>query len=137
VRVHNLVPEAVWRTRYERINDFERLLTEGQVTIVKCFLHISRDEQRERLQARLDNPDKRRKLNKGDLDERKRWDDYQQAYEEVLNRCSTPPAPWHVVPSDRKWYRNLIVSQLLLETLERLDPKFPRPEEGLDGIVVD
>ncbi len=137
VRVHNLVPESVWRPRYERINDFERLLVEGQVTLVKCFLHISRDEQRERLQARLDDPDKRWKFNKGDLTERKLWDDYQAAYEELLNRCSTPHAPWHVIPSDRKWYRNLVVSQLLLDTLERLGPQFPKAEEGLDGIVVE
>ncbi|TWT33660.1 Polyphosphate kinase 2 (PPK2) [Posidoniimonas corsicana] len=137
VRVHNLVPKSVWSTRYDRINDFEKLLTEGGVRIVKCFLHISKEEQRERLQARLDNPDKRWKFSKGDLAERKLWDDYQEAYEDALNKCNTKHAPWHIIPSDRKWYRNLIVSELLKDTLEDLDPQFPPSEEGLDGIVVE
>lgn len=137
VRVHNLVPEAEWKTRYDRINDFEQLISEGGVTIVKCFLHISKDEQRERLQARLDEPHKRWKFSKGDLSERKRWDDYQRAYEAALHKCNTKHAPWHIIPSDRKWYRNLLVSELLRETLEDLDPQFPAEEDGLDGIVVE
>jgi PPK2 family polyphosphate:nucleotide phosphotransferase len=137
VRVHNLVPEAEWRTRYERINEFERLLFEGGVTLVKCFLHISKDAQRERLQARLDRPHKRWKFSRGDLAERKLWDDYVAAYEEALTRCNTEHAPWHIVPSDRKWYRNLVVSQILRETLERLDPQFPPSEPGLDDVVVE
>ncbi len=136
VRVHNLVPETEWRARYDKINAFERLLSEANVTIVKCFLHISREEQRERLQARLDNPDKRWKFSKGDLAERKLWDNYQQAYEDALNRCSTHWAPWHVIPSDRKWYRNLMVSQLMRQALEKLDPQFPACEPGLDDMVV-
>ncbi len=137
VRVHNLVPEQEWRSRYERINEFEKLLIEGGVTMVKCFLHISKEEQRQRLQARLDNPDKRWKFNKGDLAERKLWDDYQQAYEDALNHCHTHHAPWHIIPADRKWYRNLVVSKILRETLEKLDPQFPPPEANLDGIVVE
>ncbi|TWT99173.1 Polyphosphate kinase 2 (PPK2) [Botrimarina colliarenosi] len=137
VRVHGLVPEAEWKTRYDRINDFERLLIEGRVKIVKCFLHVSKDEQRERLQARLDNPDKRWKFSKGDLAERKLWPDYQDAYEDALNKCNTEHAPWHVIPSDRKWYRNLLVSELLKDTLESMDPRVPPSEEGLDGIVVE
>ncbi|TWT42533.1 polyphosphate kinase 2 family protein [Botrimarina hoheduenensis] len=137
VRVHNLVPEIEWRSRYERINEFERLLTEGGVTIVKCFLHISYEEQRERLQARLDNPEKRWKFSTGDLAERKRWPDYQAAYEEALHRCNTTEAPWRIIPSDRKWYRNLVVSTLLRETLEAMDPKIPPSEAGLEGIVVE
>ena len=137
VRVHDLVPRSVWKTRYDRINEFEKLLTEGRVTIVKCFLHISKDEQRERLQARLDNPQKRWKFNKADLAERKLWDDYQRAYEDALTKCNTEHAPWNVIPSDRKWYRNLVVSELLRETLERLNPQFPPSENGLDGIVVE
>jgi len=136
VRVHGLVPESQWRTRYERINAFEGLLTESYVTIVKCFLHISREEQRERLQARLDTPHKRWKFSKGDLDERNLWEKYQEAYEDALTLCNTEQAPWHIVPSDRKWFRNLTVSRLLRQTLERLDPQFPPCEEGLDGIVV-
>lgn len=137
VRVHNLVPETEWRSRYDRINDFERLLVEGRTTIVKCFLHISKERQRERLQARIDNPEKRWKFNKGDLAERKLWDDYQQAYTDVLEKCSTSHAPWHVIPSDRKWYRNLVVSQLLLDTLEEMAPQTPPSEEGLEGMVVE
>jgi len=137
VRVHNLVPESEWRKRYERINDFEKLLVEGGITIVKCFLHISKEEQCERLQARLDNPDKRWKFSKADISERKLWDDYQRAYEVALTKCNTEHAPWHIIPSDRKWYRNMTVSSLLLKTLEELDPQFPPCEEGLEDVVVE
>ncbi len=137
VRVHNLVPEKEWRSRYDRINEFEELLVDGGVTIVKCFLHISKDEQRERLQARLDNPNKRWKFNMGDLEERKLWDEYQRAYEDALTQCNTSHAPWHIIPADRKWYRNLVVSKILRETLEKLNPQFPVPATNLDGIVVE
>ena len=137
VRVHNLVPAVEWQTRYDRINDFERLLTEGRTKIVKCFLHISKDEQRRRLQARLDNPNKRWKFSTGDLDERKLWDDYVAAYEKAVARCNTDYAPWHIIPSDRKWYRSLTVSRLLLRTLQEMDPQFPTAEAGLDSVVVE
>lgn len=137
VRVHNLVPESEWQSRYERINDFERMLVEGGMTVIKCFLHISKEEQRERLQARLDNPHKRWKFSSADIAERKLWDDYQRAYEDALTLCNTEHAPWHIVPSDRKWNRNLTVSRILRDTLERLDPQFPPCEEGLDKIVVE
>ncbi|MEZ6098724.1 MAG: polyphosphate kinase 2 family protein [Pirellulaceae bacterium] len=137
VRVRSLVPEREWKSRYELINSFEKLLTEGDVTIVKCFLHISKEEQRERLQARLDNPNKRWKFSKGDLAERKLWDQYVEAYEDALTLCNTEHAPWHIVPSDRKWYRNLTVSEILRKTMEEMDPRFPAAEEGLDGIVVE
>lgn len=137
VRVHNLVPPEEWQGRYDLINTFEKLLTEGHMTILKCFLHISREEQRERLQARLDNPDKRWKFSRGDLEERKLWGDYTAAYEDALTRCNTARAPWYIIPSDRKWYRNLVISRLLRSTLERLDPQFPPPEEDLDGILVE
>jgi PPK2 family polyphosphate:nucleotide phosphotransferase len=136
VRVHHLVPRDQWKGRYEKINAFEKLLTDGSTTIVKCFLHVSKERQRERLQARLDHPKKRWKFSKGDLNERKLWDDYQRAYEVALNRCNTEYAPWHIIPSDRKWYRNLTVSRLLLDTLRRLAPEIPPCEDGLDGIVV-
>lgn len=136
VRVHKLVPRSVWRARYEAINRFERYLTANGTTVLKCFLHISKDEQRQRLEARLADPTKRWKFSKADVEERKLWDDYQQAYEDALTRCNTEYAPWHVVPADRKWYRNLVVSNLLRETLEKMDPKFPPEEEGLDKIVV-
>jgi PPK2 family polyphosphate:nucleotide phosphotransferase len=137
VRVHNLVPEAEWKTRYDRINDFERILAAGHITLVKCYLHISRDEQRERLQARLDDPTKRWKFNPGDLKERKYWNDYKQAAEDMLSRCNTKHAPWHIVPADRKWHRNLVVSNLLRETLEAMDPQFPPDAEGLDAVTID
>ncbi len=137
VRVHNLVPKSEWETRYERINEFENLLIEGHVTIIKCFLHISKEEQRERLQARLDRPHKRWKFSKADLSERELWDDYQKAYEVALTRCNTEHAPWHIIPSDRKWNRNLTVSKILHDTLKKLDPQFPACEAGLDDIVVE
>jgi len=136
VRVHNLVPKQVWQRRYQLINEFEQLLTDGDMVIVKCFLHISNDKQRERLQARLDDPNKRWKFRHGDLDERELWDDYQRAYEAALNRCNTEHAPWHIIPSDRKWYRNLTVSNLLLKTMQEMDPQYPAEEEGLEGVTV-
>jgi PPK2 family polyphosphate:nucleotide phosphotransferase len=126
VRVHDL---ADWTGRYDEINAFERELTDDGVTLVKVCLHISKDEQKERLLARLDDPQKRWKFNPGDLDERARWDDYMAAYADALGRCSTPHAPWYVVPADRKWYRNWAVAQLLLATLRDLDPQFPARED--------
>jgi PPK2 family polyphosphate:nucleotide phosphotransferase len=137
VRVHNLVPKEEWQGRYERINQFERLLTEGGVTIVKIFLHISKDEQRKRLQARLDDPKKRWKFSKADLAERCYWSDYQRAYEVAMTRCNTKHAPWHIVPANHKWYRNFLISRILLETLETMDPKYPPAEKGLKKIVVE
>jgi PPK2 family polyphosphate:nucleotide phosphotransferase len=136
VRVHELAPKPVWKKRYDQINDFERLCVESGITIIKCFLHISKHEQRERLEERLKDPTKRWKFSANDLDERKLWDDYAEAYEDVLARCNTEYAPWHIVPSDRKWYRNLVVSNLLCETLEKMDPQFPPEPPGLDDIVV-
>lgn len=137
VRVHGLVPESRWRKRFDHINAFERLLADEGTTIVKLFLHISRDEQRERLQARLDDPRKRWKFRMGDLDERARWDEYRTAYEEVLERCSTDWAPWYVIPADRKWVRNLVVSEILADTLEALDPRYPPVAEDVpDDLVV-
>jgi PPK2 family polyphosphate:nucleotide phosphotransferase len=137
VRVEELAPESEWRSRYERINEFERLLTQGGITIVKCFLHVSKEEQRERLQSRLDRPEKRWKFNPGDLETRARWDDYQAAYEDALNRCNTAHAPWHIIPSDRKWYRNLAVSQLVLDTMVRMAPQFPAAEGNFENVVIE
>jgi PPK2 family polyphosphate:nucleotide phosphotransferase len=136
VRVRNLAPKSVWSARYDAINAFERHLIDNGTSIIKCFLHISKEEQRKRLEARLREPTKRWKFSKGDLAERKLWDDYQRAYEDALTRCNTEHAPWHIVPSDRKWYRNLVVSNLLRETLEKIDPQFPAEEPGLDQIKV-
>ena len=136
VRVKNLVPQRVWSRRYDQINDFERMLTENDVTILKFFLHISKEEQRERLQARLDDPAKHWKADAADAEERKLWDEYQRAYEAALERCSTPWAPWHVVPADRKWYRDYAVSEIILEKLREMNPQFPPPKEHLRRIVI-
>jgi len=125
VRVHSLVPENVWRPRYDAIVDFERHLVESGTTIVKFWLHISPEEQKRRLQARLDDETKRWKFNPDDLVERKLWADYQAAAEELLQRTSTDDAPWFVVPADHKWYRDWVVSHVLVDTLEAMDPKYP------------
>jgi PPK2 family polyphosphate:nucleotide phosphotransferase len=132
VRVHALVPESVWRPRYDQIVQFERMLTENGVTILKFFLHISREEQRERLLARLEDPTKYWKFAAGDLAERERWEAYSEAYREALARTSTPEAPWYVVPADKKYLRDLLVAQVVAERLERMDPKYPGPPDGLD-----
>jgi PPK2 family polyphosphate:nucleotide phosphotransferase len=137
VRVRKLAPASVWKKRYEQINDFERLLVENGTTVLKFFLHISRDEQKKRLEERLADPAKRWKFRLGDLDDRKLWPEYQRAYEVALAKTSTAHAPWYVVPSDRKWYRNLVVATVLVEALERLDLKSPEPAEDLDGVVVE
>ena len=135
VRVHDLVPEDVWRPRFDFINDFEANLVASGTRIVKLYLHISKDEQAERFQARLDDPTKRWKFRTGDLDERARWDDYVAAFEEAIGATSTAAAPWYVVPADRKWYRNWAVSRILVETLEDMAPQFP-PGDDIEGVVV-
>lgn len=137
VRVRNLVPKQVWQKRYEHINHFEQLLTDNGVTILKFYLHISKDEQKERLQARLDEPDKRWKFNPTDLDTRDQWDDYLHAFEDVFEKCSPKYAPWYIVPANKKWYRNLVISQTIVETLEGLAMKYPEPATGLDKIVIE
>ncbi|MDQ3895703.1 MAG: polyphosphate kinase 2 family protein [Actinomycetota bacterium] len=136
VRVHALVPEEVWRPRYEFINAFEADLAAAGTRIVKLYLHISKEEQAERFQARLDDPSKHWKFRKGDLAERARWDDYVAAFEEAMARTSTAQAPWYVIPADRKWYRNWAVGRILVETLQHMDPQYPPAEEDLTGVVV-
>jgi PPK2 family polyphosphate:nucleotide phosphotransferase len=126
-RVHELVPKKIWSARYDAINDFEAELVDAGVTIVKCFLHISKREQKRRFAARLEDKDKQWKLSLDDFEERRYWDDYQRAFEDALTRCSTKAAPWYVIPSDHKWVRNLAISHLLVEVLEGLDMKFPKP----------
>jgi PPK2 family polyphosphate:nucleotide phosphotransferase len=128
VRVHELVPPDVWGARYARINAFERDVVSAGTHIVKVMLHLSKDEQRARLQERLDRPDKHWKYNPGDIDERARWSDYMQAYQAVLDTTSTVGAPWHVVPADRKWYARLAVQQLLLEALREMDLQWPEAD---------
>ena len=137
VRVAGLAPKKVWSKRYRHINEFERMLTEEGTTIVKCFLHVSEDTQRERFQERVDNPEKRWKFRSGDLDDRARWPQFTAAYEQALVETSTSWAPWYVVPADRNWVRNLAVAQLLLGALRRLDPQLPQPEEGFEHITVE
>jgi PPK2 family polyphosphate:nucleotide phosphotransferase len=136
VRVHNLVPKEVWSRRYEQINQFEKHLAENGVTILKFFLHISKEEQKRRLQARLDDPTKHWKFAVGDLKERALWDDYMAAYEDAVNLTSTPWAPWYVIPADRKWYRNLAVARVLVERLRGLQMKYPESAEDLTQVVI-
>ena len=125
VRVHDLVPPKVWRRRYTQLNDFEKSCNEKGIHLIKAMLHISPEEQKRRLAARLDRPDKYWKFNPGDIEERRLWDDYQAAYQAVLDKTSTPENPWYVVPADHKWYARLAVHQLLLDTLRRLNLSWP------------
>jgi PPK2 family polyphosphate:nucleotide phosphotransferase len=134
VRVHDLVPKEVWSRRYEQINAFERILAENRVKILKFFLHISKDEQRARFRQRMDDKDREWKISEDDFAERKFWDDYTKAYEEALSRCSTPEAPWFVIPSNKKWFRNLAVSHIIAETLEGMKMKFPKPTVDVSKI---
>jgi polyphosphate kinase 2 (PPK2 family) len=132
--VHDLAPKSVWEKRYGEINAFERLLADNHVKIFKFFLHISKDEQEERLRARVTDPTRQWKLSDADFSERDYWKDYLQAYEDALTRCSTPWAPWYIIPANKKWFRNLAVSQILVENLETLKMKFPAPKMDLSRI---
>ena len=136
-RVMGLAPKDVWSRRYDHINAFERMLADEGVTILKFFLHISKDEQRKRMDSRLQDPAKHWKFNAADLEHRARWDDYMEAYQDALRECSTDPAPWYVVPSNRKWFRNWVISDVLVRTLKGLRMEYPEPEPGLDKIVVE
>lgn len=137
VRVHELVPKNAWQKRYEMINEFEKLLADNGTVVVKCYLHVSKEEQRERLQARIDEPRSRWKFNPGDIAERKLWDKYQEAYTDALEKCNTKHAPWYIVPSDQKWYRNLVVSNLVHDTMKELNPKYPTVKEDFSDIKID
>lgn len=137
VRVHKLVPKKIWQARYAHINNFESLLTDSGVTILKFYLHISKEEQKERFEARLEQPHKRWKFNPADLNERALWDDYMQAFEDAFNRCSSEAAPWYIVPANKKWYRNLVIAETIVNTLEGLKLKYPQPAEGLDNMVIE
>lgn len=137
VRVEDLVPESVWRKRYDQINEFEELLAETGTTILKFFLHISLDEQKERFQDRLNVPSKHWKFSLADLEKRKQWEAYMQAYGEALNRCSTAVAPWHVIPANQKWYRNLVVTRTIVQTIRTLEPSYPDPEDDLGDVVIE
>jgi PPK2 family polyphosphate:nucleotide phosphotransferase len=137
VRVHDIVPKKVWSTRYDEINAFEELLASTGTTIIKFFLWIDRDEQKARFQDRLDNPDKRWKFRLGDLAERKLWDSYVAADEDVLRRCSTDAAPWYVIPANRNWFRNLAIADIVADTLDDLKPRYPPAPEDLTGVLIE
>ena len=137
VRVMGLQPKEVWSKRFDQINAFEKMLVESGTRIVKIFLHISKDEQKRRLEARLSDPSKLWKFDPSDIKARARWDDYQQAYGAALARCSTDWAPWHVVPADSKWYRNLAVARLLVDALEAMNPRYPDPVVDPKTITIE
>jgi PPK2 family polyphosphate:nucleotide phosphotransferase len=137
VRVHDLVPRKVWKARYEQINQFEKMLVKNDVLILKFFLHISKSEQRERLQARLTDPTRYWKFSLKDVEERRHWPAYRKAYEDALTRCSTKWAPWYIIPANHKWYRNIAVARILVETLRTLNMKYPEPTIDLSKVVID
>jgi PPK2 family polyphosphate:nucleotide phosphotransferase len=136
VRVHNLVPKKVWSARYRQINRFEEYLAESDVKVLKFFLHISKEEQKKRFMERIDDPDKRWKISEADFNERMYWDDYQAAYEDALSKCNAPHAPWFIIPSDKKWFRNLAVSHILVDALESMHMKFPPPTVEVNKLKI-
>jgi PPK2 family polyphosphate:nucleotide phosphotransferase len=131
VRVHNLVPPAVWKKRYGQINDFEQMLADNGVNIVKLFLYIDRDEQKRRFEQRLDDAAKKWKFSPADIEERKFWDAYTDAFEDAIEKCSQPCAPWYIIPANKKWFRNLAVSEILVHTLEQMNLRYPKPAADL------
>lgn len=136
VRVNNLVAKDIWSRRYDHINHFERLLTDSNVRVMKFYLHISKDEQKKRLQERLDTPEKHWKFSPGDLPVREQWDAYMEAFEALLERCNTEYAPWHIVPANHKWYRDWVITQAIVNVLEEMNPQYPPPAPGLGKIVI-
>ena len=137
VRVHDLVPKETWKKRYRHINEFERMVTDSGTTILKFFLYISKDEQKARFEERLADPTKNWKFSMGDLKERERWDDYMAAFEDALAKCSTDYAPWYLIPANKKWYRNLAISEIIAETLEGMNLKFPKAEIDPKAVRID
>lgn len=136
VRVNNLVPEDIWKKRYDQINQFEKMLYDNNTVILKFYLHISKEEQRERFQERLDIPEKNWKFSRGDLAVREQWDAYQSAYADAIGKCNTEYAPWHIVPANRNWYRNYIIAKTIVDTMEAMPLAYPAPEADLDQIVI-
>jgi PPK2 family polyphosphate:nucleotide phosphotransferase len=136
VRVNELVPKEVWSRRYDQINAFEKLLAETGTRVIKFFLHISKDEQKKRFEERLKNPEKHWKFSMGDLPVRERWGDYMEAYEDAITRCNTEYAPWHIVPANYKWYRDLVVTKAIVQALEAMNPVYPAPEPNLDKVII-
>ena len=136
-RVREIAPKKVWAKRYDHINAFEAMLADENVRILKFYLNISKDEQKKRLEARLHDPTKNWKFNPGDLEERKRWDEYMAAFEDALSKCSTEHAPWYVVPANKKWYRNWVISDIIARTLQELPLEFPKAIEGIEKYRVE
>ncbi len=134
VRVHDLVPKKIWSKRYDHINDFERLLVDSGTVILKFYLHIDREEQLERFKKRIDNPKKNWKISDADYSERPYWDAYTEAFEDALSRCSTDDAPWFVIPANRKWFRNLAIADIVVDTMESLNMRFPEPSVDMGEI---
>lgn len=137
VRVKDLAPKKVWQRRYEHINQFEKILTDEGTTILKFYLHISKEYQRARLQRRLDRADKHWKFSPSDLKERARWGDYAQAFNDALSRCSSEHAPWYIIPAERRWFRNVLVAQIILNTLTKMNPQLPRVDFDPSTIVIE
>ena len=136
VRVHNLAPQKVWKKRFQHINEFERMMKDEGTTILKFYLNISQDEQKQRLLERISTPEKRWKFNPGDLEERKLWKDYMEAYQDVLSKTSKPWAPWYIIPANRNWYRNLVISSILVDTLEKLKMHYPQPVKNINQYAI-
>lgn len=136
VRVNKLVPPEVWNKRYAHINNFERLLVDSGTHLLKFFLHISKDEQKKRFLERLQDPEKQWKFSLGDLPVREQWSAYMTAYEDVLSQCNTEYAPWHIVPANRKWYRDLVITRAIVDALRKMNPAYPPPAPGLDQVVI-
>ncbi len=137
VRVHGLAPKEVWHQRYRQINDFERILTENGITILKFFLHISKDEQKKRFEARIKDSSRNWKLSLPDFEERQHWEDYTEAYEDALRKCSTERAPWYIIPANKKWFRNYLVAELIVRALDRMKLKYPAPTVDISKVVLE
>ena len=136
-RVHKTIHKSIWSQRYEHINAFERCLSDNSIKIIKFFLHISKEEQRKRLEERMNDPSKQWKASESDITERKFWNNYTVAYQDIINRCSNLWAPWYIIPANKKWFRNLVVALIIVDTLERMKPKFPKPTINLSEMTID
>ena len=136
-RVHKTIHKSIWSQRYEHINAFERCLSDNSIRIIKFFLHISKEEQRKRLEERMNDPSKQWKASESDINERKFWNNYTVAYQDIINRCSNLWAPWYIIPANKKWFRNLVIALIIVDTLERMKPKFPKPTINLSEMTID
>ena len=136
-RIHKTIRKSIWSQRYEHINAFEKCLSDSSIKIIKFFLHISKEEQRKRLEERLNDPSKHWKVSERDMEDRKFWSSYTVAYQDIIKRCSNTWAPWYIIPANKKWFRNLAVGLIIVDTIERMKPKFPKPAINLSKIAID